>query len=198
MDDRVVTKSAFAAIAGVSGARVSQYLSDGKISGEAIVGVGLRSKIRVDVALAQLRQQLDPVRSLGADGVAAHVDAAHADTVGASTVEAGIKAERLRQLELSNQRAEAEAAVRAGRYVLASDAKQEMGRAASRLLAVFKSALGEFAGAMLADPPKTQRDALRTLRTTWRAVRVRAAKAKGEEAAAVALLVEEGGEDAVG
>src|SRR6202044_1433319 len=46
-------------ICGVSAARVSQWLSDGKLTGEAIVGHGLRARIRVDVARAQLKRRLD-------------------------------------------------------------------------------------------------------------------------------------------
>ena len=106
-------------------------------------------------------------------------------------VEQSIKAEQLRQLALSNQRAEAEAAARSRRYTLAEDAKQEMGRVAARLLAVFKSAFGEFANAMTAEKPQTQRDVVRTLRATWRQIRLREAKVKNEEAAAVPPLLDD-------
>ena len=43
-----------------------------------------------------------------------------------------------------------------------------MGRVAARLLAVFESAFGEFANAMMAEKPQTQRDVVRTMRATWR------------------------------
>ena len=105
--------------------------------------------------------------------------------------ESGIKTERLRQLELSNAKAAAEAAARSGRYVLATDAKQEQGRVAARLMSVFEASLTEFANAIMGAPPATSRDALRTLRASWRAIRIRQAKASGEEAVALPPLLED-------
>ena len=55
MDD-VGTKTQFAALAGATPGRVSQWLADGKISPEALVGRGHRARIRVTVALGQLRR----------------------------------------------------------------------------------------------------------------------------------------------
>jgi hypothetical protein len=182
-NDQVVSKSEFAVIAGVGRVRVSQYLAERKIYGDAIVGTGRKARIRVGVALEQLRRNLDVVQHLGANG-RAQVDGA--DGAVPETIETGIKAARLQQLALStlsNGKAAAEAAARSGRYCLADEARQETGRAVAGLLAVFESALGEFANAVLADPPKTQRDALRVLRATWREIRIRQAKAKGAEAA---------------
>jgi hypothetical protein len=75
--------------------------------------------------------------------------------------------------------------------MLVDDARQELGRSAARLLAVFESSLGEFAAAMMAEKPTTQRDALRTLRTTWRTIRIRAAKATGTDAAALPPLLDD-------
>ena len=43
----IVTQSAFASLCGVSNARVSQWLADGKLDGEAIIGHGHRARIRV-------------------------------------------------------------------------------------------------------------------------------------------------------
>jgi hypothetical protein len=56
MDD-VVTKTAFASICGVSNARVSQWLADGKLDGEAVVGHGHRARIRVD---GHFRRRISP------------------------------------------------------------------------------------------------------------------------------------------
>jgi hypothetical protein len=186
-NDQVVTKSQFAAIAGVSRVRVSQYLAERKIGGDAIVGAGHRARIRVAVAMEQLRRNLDPVQALGANGRVS----TDAGGVVRDTIETGIKVARLEQLALSNAKAVAEAAARSGRYMLVDDARQELGRSAARLLAVFESSLGEFAAAMMAEKPATQRDALRTLRTAWRTIRKRAAKATGTEAAALPPLLDD-------
>jgi hypothetical protein len=61
-----VTKSEFAAAINVSVGRVSQYITEGKLSGDALVGDSRRAqRIRVDVAVAQLRVTLDQSQMLG-------------------------------------------------------------------------------------------------------------------------------------
>lgn len=64
-----MSKSEFAEFICVSPARVSQYLADGTIGAEAILGQGRRARIRVDLALAMLSTRLP--RSPGADLVEA-------------------------------------------------------------------------------------------------------------------------------
>jgi hypothetical protein len=189
----VVSKSEFAKIAGVSAPRVSQWLRDGKINGDALVGRGHRARIRVAAAVEQLRRNLDPVQHLGANGRAS-VDGNGA--AAASTVEDEIKAARLQQLALSNAKAAAEGALRSGRYVRADDARQELGRVAGRLMATFEASFVEFATAIMANPPATARDAMRTLRATWRTIRVRQAKVTGDEAVALPPLLDDEAENA--
>ena len=187
-DRDVVSKSEFAKITGVSAPRISQWLRDGKISGGALVGRGHRARIRVAVAKEQLRRNLDPVQHLGAQG------RAQLDGNGAavpSAVEDEIKAARLQQLALSNAKAAAEEALRSGRYVRADAARQELGRVAARLMAAFESSFTEFANAIMAAPPATSRDALRTLRTAWRTIRLRQAKAAGAEAIAMPPMLDD-------
>jgi hypothetical protein len=195
-DDDVMTKKAFALSAGISPSRVSQWIRSGQLSGDAIVGHGHRARIRVPVAMEQLKRNLDPVQHLGAAG-RAQLDANAAAVP--PTVEEDIKQARLQQLALSNAKARAEAAAQSGRYALAADARQEMGRIAGRLMATFESAFTEFANAIMATPPATSREALRTLRTTWRSIREQRARAIGSEAAALPpLLDDEEGEDVAG
>ena len=167
MIDEVVSKSAFAQIVGVSAARVSKWLADGKISGDALVGRGHRARIRVAVAQAQLKRNLDPVQFLGANGRAQLNGVVDDDTI-----ETSIKVARLQQLELSNAKAAAEAAARSGRY--SRSTPPAMNRAEwPRGFCRCSRPRGEFASAIMAEQPKTQRDALRTLRTTWRNIRIR-------------------------
>jgi hypothetical protein len=73
----------------------------------------------------------------------------------------------------------------------AEDSRQEMGRVAARLLAVMESSLAEMANALAAEPSMSPRDTLRTLRSAWRGVRARAARAIGAEAGAIEPLVDE-------
>jgi hypothetical protein len=192
-DSDVVSKKDFAKIAGVSAPRVSQWLATGQINGDALVGRGHRARIRVAVAKEQLKRNLDVVQYLGANGRAT-LDGKGAAV--APTVEEDIKAARLQQLALSNAKAAAEAAAQSGRYTLAADARQEMGRVAGRLMVVFEASFSEFANAVMANPPATSRDALRTLRTIWRAIRERQAKTAGAEAAALPPLLDDEIDDA--
>jgi hypothetical protein len=64
----VVTKTQFAARAGVTAGRVSQWLTAGQISGDAIVGNGHRARVHVARAVEQLKRNLDVVQHLGANG----------------------------------------------------------------------------------------------------------------------------------
>jgi hypothetical protein len=69
------------------------------------------------------------------------------DRADENTIEELIKQARLQQLALLNAKAQEEAALRSGRYVLADEARQSAGRIASRMVTMFEGALGEFANA---------------------------------------------------
>ena len=105
-----------------------------------------------------------------------------------STIEGRIKGARLEQIALSNAAAREEAAARSGRYVRAEDARQELGRVASRLMTLFESSLPEFANAVAAKPSASSRDALSVLRATWREIRIHNAKTIGAAAEALSRL----------
>src|SRR5208337_4830856 len=139
-----VTKAEFAALIGVTRGRVSQMLAARQIDGDAIVGEGRSARINVEAARRQLDARLDLGQRLGANGRV---------RLGGETsdpTDAAIKRERLRQLTLANERAAEEAKLRAGRYVEADDAKQEIGRVAGRLVASVEGALPELAAAIAA------------------------------------------------
>jgi len=187
----VVSKQSFAELIGVTPARLSQYLAEGRISGEAIIGVGRHARINVAVAQAQLKARLDITQRI-ANG------RARLDGAGAAAIEDDIKAERLAQLRRLNQRAAEEAALRAGVYVKAADARQQFGVVAARMLSTFEASFMPIANAIVASRAQTPRDVLRAMRSTWREVRAQAAKAQGEEALALAPLIDEGADDAVG
>lgn len=195
MTDEIVTKKRFAEIAEVTPGCLSQWLAAGKVHGNAIVGVGHRARIRVSVAMEQLRRNLDPVYHLGANG-RANVDGNSATA--SPTVEQSIKAERLRQLEIGNRVAQLDAGIRAGRYMLVDEAKTEMGRDLGRLLATFEASFGEFAAAIVAAKPKNAREAQRVLRQVWRGARERQAKAIGTEVMAAPAMFDDEDDHAAG
>ena len=69
---QIVSKSEFARLLGVSPARVSQMISEGKIDGAALIGEGRKAKIDFDVAREQVRLRTDLGQSLG-NGLATKV-----------------------------------------------------------------------------------------------------------------------------
>ena len=193
----IVTKSAFASLCGVSNARVSQWLADGKLDGEAIVGHGHRARIRVGVARAQLKRRLNITQRLATgraklDGIAQGKSETplNLNVDKAQPIEEDIKAERLAQLRHFNKRASEEAALRAGAYVKAADVQQQFGAVAARMLSAFEASFMPIANAIAASRAQTPHDILRTMRLTWREVRAQAAKAQGEEALTMSPLVD--------
>jgi hypothetical protein len=197
----VLSKSAAAASLGVSPSRLSHWLREKRIDGAAVIGSGHSARIDVDLARRQLDSRLDLSQRLGANGKALGEvlipqsdDAALAPS---ATLDAGIKSARLRQLELSNERAASDAAAISGRFVRADEAKQQFGAIAARLMTAFEASFMPIANAIVAAHAQTPQDVLRTMRTTWREVRAEAAKAQGAEALVMPMLVE-GDADAVG
>jgi hypothetical protein len=65
----IVTKSQFADMSNVGRPRVSQWIGEGKISGDAIVGTGRRAMIDVEKARRQLRERLDSDKMCGLQGL---------------------------------------------------------------------------------------------------------------------------------
>jgi hypothetical protein len=184
MATETVSKSAFAALCGVSPPCVTGWIRRGKLYGEALVGLpGTRRQIRV--ARQQLKQTLDPSQRLGANGKVRFNDEPRVNLDG------DIRRARLEQLQLANQHARAIAAVEAGRYVRSEDVQREMGKLAGRMLTTFEGSLGEFATAIAAHSDLPARDALHILRTTFRGIRERAAKTESGIAKALPATVEE-------
>jgi hypothetical protein len=184
----IATKKRFAEIAGVSAARVSQWLASGQINGAALVGEGRHARIRTQVALAQLRLRLDADQRI-ANGTA-RLDPPKGTVVPSAanaepTLEERLKRQRLEQLELQNEKAREEASARAGTYARADDVRREMGRLVGKLITVFDGALVEFSAAVAARSDLSSRDALHLLRSAWRSIRERAAE--NEQALADAL-----------
>lgn len=62
---RIVSKSAFARLCNVQPSAVSNWIANGILSGEAIVGEGRTARINVDVARVQVNQRRDIGQALG-------------------------------------------------------------------------------------------------------------------------------------
>jgi hypothetical protein len=196
----IVTKSAFASLTRVAPSRVSQWIAGGKIYGDALVGQGHRARIRMSVALEQLKRSLDVSQRISANAKAqlelpAEGNKSAGFPPAEQTIDDKLKRERLEQLELANERAREERAARAGIYLNAEDARRQMGRAAGSLLTAFDGALGEFATAIAAQSNLTSRDALHLLRTTWRSIRERTSDQELRMAATLPALVADGADN---
>jgi hypothetical protein len=89
---------------------------------------------------------------------------------------------KLKELEVKRQD---------GTYMRSDDARQEMGRIASRMLTLFESSIVEFSNAIAAKTPISSHDALRLLRASWREIRIRQAKALSAEAAALPEMIDD-------
>jgi hypothetical protein len=139
----IVSKSQFAALTNVTCARVSQWVTEGKISGAAPVGTGRGARIRVNGALDQLRRKIDVGQSLG-NGISTRLEPPRLERVPPErlataaiqtapaelskpdpTVEDWIKRERLENFRHQNRKEREDAAARAGLYMLTEDARQQ-------------------------------------------------------------------------
>lgn len=192
-EPEVVSKAAFAAMRNVSAARVSQWLGEGKIGPEALVGEGRFAKINVALAIAQLQERLDTSQRFGLNGITTNLNtpapapAAIATPPPATqptqplavappdTVEAQIKAEKLRQTVLATRRLEEDDRARRGVYVLARQAREEHARIAAEMFKAFDGALADMAGEIAAAHQLPSRDVLHALRRGFRRTRERMA-----------------------
>jgi hypothetical protein len=189
----VVSKGQFATLRNVSPGRVSQWISEGKIKSDALVGEGRNAKINVTVATLQLREALD-VGQLAGNGIATNLALPLAASTpplasapAATTRDAApsppsdpiadaIKQERLDQLRRANRREAEEEAARSGKYTDAADAARQMGTLATKMMAVMEGSLAELATVVSARFEIPQRDVLHLLRSEFRKVRATGAK----------------------
>ena len=197
-NDQVVTKGRFAEIINVSAGRVSQMIAAGQISGDALVGEGRAARIDVALAKEQLRRTIDPAQRFGANGIGTRLASAATSPApglrepsASDLVDEQIRQEKLRQIQLANERADEAAAARRGLYVEAAEARRETGRIAGRMLNLFEGGLADIASALAAKFELPQRDVLHLLRHEFRGLRQRAADQARAEASGLPHLVED-------
>lgn len=218
----VMTKGEFAAHIGVTPGRISQYITEGKIAGDAIDGEGRYAKIRAEVAKQQLRRFLDPSQRFGANGSAAlAVDAAatppsHAAPSQPERSEPSRQTDpaptlplspadptqdelaqlRLRRERIATERAEREELLELGRYMLAEVARREMGRVAAEAFKIMEQGIAEMAKDMAAQFGVPQHDVQHSLLKSFRNVRAKAAESFRKRQADLAEHVEDDEADA--
>jgi hypothetical protein len=74
----LVRKSEFAKMRDVSNGRVSQWLTECKIDGAAVVGTGQRAMLDADVAREQLKWRLSTDERFGLNGLWTNLDSSPA------------------------------------------------------------------------------------------------------------------------
>lgn len=203
----VVSKGKFAELKNVSPGRVSQWIAEGKIGADALVGDGRKARIRVSIANEHLRRKLDAIQS-AANGLDTKLAAVAGPVSGDTTVmpagarapdidpiEEQIKRERLEGIRRDNRKKAEDEGARAGRYVSTDDVRQQMGRVVSEMENAFEGELGAFASAIAAEYQLSQRDVLHLLRAQRRASRERTSAAYRQAAEKLPELVEVAGAD---
>lgn len=197
---QVVRKSEFAKMRGVSPGRVTQWITEGKIGPDALVGEGRSAQINAPVALAHLRERLDVDQRFGLNGVSTRLDnpapllpppGVAAPREITDSAETQIKAEKLTQAQIQTRRMLQEERAARGVYVRAEEARAEYARIAADFLKTFDGALVDFASALAGRFQVPQRDVLHLLRGEFRKVRERAARKFADAASLEAEVVDD-------
>lgn len=178
----IVSKGRFAELCNVTPGRVSQWISEGKLSGQAIVGEGRSAKIDVDLGKAQVKASRDVDQAHSGNGLATNLEAETPRLPLVNTVTDQIAEQRLELLKRQNREKETDEFVRLGRLVEVDDARRHAGQEVARAINRFEGALPEFANAIAAKFKVPARDVLHELKARWRTVRAAGAVEARERA----------------
>lgn len=181
----IVSKSRFAELCNVSPGRVSQWITEGKLSGAALVGSGRGAQIDVEVGKAQVKASRNADQAHSGNGLATNLESTRGDSPQiplAVSLNDQIGEQRLELLKRQNREKETEEIVRLGRLVEADDARRHAGQEVSRAINRFEGALPEFANAIAAKFKVPARDVLHELKSRWRTVRAAGAVEARERA----------------
>lgn len=206
--ETIVTKGRFAEICNVSAGRVTQWIAERKISGDALVGEGRAAKIVVAIAQKQLRTRIDSGQAFG-NGLGTKLRAGapksppepkrpvpppqdeetDPDDVSGDELDAEIKREKLAQLQRINRKGAEDEAASQGRYVEAAAARRQMGIVAVQTMRVFEGAQPEMATAIASRFGVDQREVAQVLADLFRGIRAQAAEKARAAAEAIEPIV---------
>lgn len=165
----LLSKGEYAALKGRGPSAVSNWITEGRISAEAIVGTGARAKIWVEQADRDLSRRLDLGQQLAQDKPITG-DAPGAPPPTAAPPPAvdeftgRIKAARAEAEERKNRIAAREELIDNGRLVPADQVRAEMGKLAQRIEDRNAGLLADFAAGLAEKFSIDQRDVLHLLR----------------------------------
>lgn len=192
-----VTKGDFARLVNLSPGRVSQLISEGKIS-DCLVGEGRNQRIDAGKAIEKLKLRRDPGQALG-NGAKTTLQPASPAVVlqpetpavtEADDISLKLQRAKLEEAEFRNRKLREEERARAGIYVLAEDVKAETAQLASRLLQLFENGLMDLATELASTFKLPQRDVLHLLKTKIRDVRTNVSAEIAAEAASLPVTIE--------
>lgn len=174
MNLRTLSKGEFAAEVGVSAARVSQWIAEGKIGPDCLVGEGRRARVIVEKAKEQVLLRRDPAQANG-NGIGTRLfgredsgqevprtdfpTPPRADDVAAQLQQEKLDGERRR-----NRSAAREEAVALGQLVPTDQVRAEMTKLARQVDEENGAMLSDFAAATASRFGLAQRDVLHLLR----------------------------------
>lgn len=182
-----VSKGDFATLRGVSAARVSQWISAGKLFGPALVGEGIRAKINLEVATEQLGA-LDPVQ------VQAQRQAPTPAGAALSDEDRRIRAAKAEQAELDLRQKRRAEQDQLGVYCRTEDVQRAWTRELTELLLGIENWLPDLAMALKGEFGIDRKLATVALRREFRAFRQRRSDLAKSAAAELPTLVPEAAE----
>jgi hypothetical protein len=216
VEPEIVSKSQFARLSNVAPGRVSQWLTEKKIHGNAIVGEGRDAQIHVARARAQLNLSLDISQRMGnglstrLEGPAPAPPAAPQLATDAATtaqvlpfqrppatepprdpIEEQIKRERLETARRTNRKMAEEEAARSGRYVLAEHAAREVGKSVTLVFSSVDGWIAEAASKISAKFSLPQRDVLHLMRSEFSTFRAKFSTTLRQQAESLPEFVED-------
>lgn len=188
-----MSKSEFAGHIGVSAARISQYISDGIIGSDALVGEGRNARINVEVAKQQISTRRHVGQSLG-NGLLTRLDKGPAPQSlkppatdeGDDELETAelIQLERLERERRMNRQAEREEAIAQGRLVPADELAAQVRKVARDTVELFTGMAPDIANAISAKyelPARDLQHLIVEVMNTKRAAAAKQVEAKAEE-----------------
>lgn len=183
-DVQTLSKSEFAALCGVSKARVAQWIGDGKLKSDALQGEGRFARIIVDVAQAQLKLRLDTNQRFGMNGLLTNLESQTPAPILTPTLqlplqadafEESLKAEKLFQAQIQTRKLVRQERIDLGLYMDSTEAKAEIHRVASDMVSSFEGMMTDFSNALSARFEIPARDILYTLKQEFLKCRAAAA-----------------------
>lgn len=186
--EQVVSKTEFARMRGVSQARVTQWIRDGKLPQDALVGTGRSAQIRVAMAQMALDGSLELSRKLGYDALRRPPSGASDDSGDYNRRIASAKAATA---ELALRDAVRREKLQTGTYMLTGDARDAWAKELHQLLEAVELWLPELAKEAVEAPCGDVRAMTSRIKRSWREFRARRADLARSAAVAVEPLVED-------